>query len=304
MAESQTRFLLNGPSGKSVELTGSTVAGRNPDCDIVLVEGHPSRRHAQITLRDNTVWIEDLGSANGTFVNDRQINAAVQLRSGDRVRFDAEVWQFMEAAPTPLEAQTVVRAPSGTDHQTVIPKPTQSARAPGSWADPDLKDGQGTKLFDPKDLQKMLQEGGSAPVAPAAVDAPYVSVKSGRSAGENLKLKPGPAGSVWKIGSDSTNDVAIVDDGVSGFHATIKNEGARWKLTDQMSANGTFVNGAKISVHFLSSGDRLRFGPIDCVFQLPSTSKQSRGGKRAPLVIATISFVATAAVLAAVWWLM
>ncbi len=301
---SKTRFLLNGPSGKSVELTDRIVAGRNPDCDIVLTDGHPSRRHAQITIKDGAAWLEDLGSANGTFVNDRQISAATQLRSGDRIRFDAEAWELTVSAPAALEAQTVVRVASGTDHQTIIPKPTQSARAPGSWADPDLKDGQGTKLFDPKDLQKMLEEGASAPPASAAVDAPYVGVKSGRSAGENLKLKPGPSGNVWKIGSDSNNDIAIGDDGVSGFHATIKNEGNRWKLTDQMSANGTFVNGAKIGVHFLSSGDRIRFGPIDCVFQLPSGSKRSSGGKRSAWIIATISFVATGVVLAALWWLM
>ncbi len=299
---STTRFVLKGPSGKSVELTDQVVAGRNPDCDIVLVEGHPSRRHAQLTVKEGSVWVEDLGSANGTYVNESQVTAPTQLRAGDQIRFDAERWQLTVSGAAPLEAQTVVRAASAENHQTVTPKPTKSAKAPGSWADPDSRGGPGTKLFDPKDLQKMLQEGGPVQATPAAIDAPYLSVKSGALKGQNLKLEPKHSTNVWEIGSESDKDIAIIDDGVSGFHATIRNEGARWKLTDQMSANGTFVNGAKISVHFLKSGDRIRFGPTDCVFQLPSGSRSGGDRKRPAWIIAAAAFVATAAVLAFVWW--
>lgn len=302
---STTRFVLKGPSGKSVEVTDRMVAGRNADCDIVLVEGHPSRRHAQITVTNDSAWLEDLGSANGTFVNDRQISAPVQLRAGDRIRFDEEKWELSVVASAPADAQTVVRAAPTTDHQTVIPKATKAPKAPGSWADPDQHGGQGTKLFDPKELQKMLQEGAPVAATPtAALDAPYLSVKSGIVAGQNLKLKAGQAGNVWQIGSDADKDIVIGDDGVSAFHATIKNEANRWKLMDQMSANGTFVNGAKIAVHFLTSGDRIRFGPIECVFQLPTGhQKASAATKRPAWIIAAAAFAVTAAALAALWWL-
>jgi pSer/pThr/pTyr-binding forkhead associated (FHA) protein len=91
----------------------------------------------------------------------------------------------------------------------------------------------------------------------------------------------------------------IPDAGVSGFHAKIVNEASRWKLIDQMSANGTFVNGAKSNISYLAAGDRIRFGPIDCVFQLPANASQpaARGNKRA-WIIAAIAFALTAAVLA------
>ena len=303
---STTGFLLKGPAGKSLEVADRIVAGRNPDCDIVLVEGHPSRRHAQITVKDGAAWLEDLGSANGTFVNDRQITAPVQLRAGDRLRFDAEQWEFAVNAPAALDSATVLRAVPPVDNRTVIAKPVSPptpAKAPGSWADPDLKDGQGTKLFDPKDLQKMLQAGAPGQgAAAAALDAPYLSVKSGRLAGQNLKLKPSQSTNVWDIGSDPGKDIVIGDDGVSGFHAKIVNDGSRWKLVDQMSANGTFVNGAKSNISYLASGDRIRFGPIDCVFQLPAGSTPPRPGKRPPWVMAAVSFVVTAVALAAVWW--
>ena len=69
-----------------------------------------------------------------------------------------------------------------------------------------------------------------------------------------------------------------------------------------MSANGTFVNGAKSNISFLASGDRIRFGPIECVFQLPGITNQpsARGIKRA-WIIASVAFAVTAAVLAAVF---
>jgi pSer/pThr/pTyr-binding forkhead associated (FHA) protein len=305
-AMTTTRFMLKGPSGKTLEVTDKIVAGRSAECDLVLVQGHPSRRHAQLTRRPDSVWIEDLGSANGTFVNDQQITGAVQLRPGDRIRFDAEQWHFSVDTPPDPEAATVLRAAPGNGHQTVIAKSDNAPKAPGSWADPDAKDGQGTKLFDPKDLQEMLKDSpAGAPLG--GIDAPYLSVKSGLHAGQNLKLKAGSSTNVWDIGSDADKDIVISDDGVSGFHAKIVNEGDRWKLIDQMSANGTFVNGHKSNISYLASGDRIRLGPIDCEFQLPvqaAAGPRPSAGQRSAWTIATASFIVTAALLAVWWWVL
>lgn len=270
---STTRYILKGPSGKTLEITDRIVAGRNPDSDLVLVEGHPSRRHAQLTNRDGDVWLEDLGSANGTFLNDAAVTTSVKLKSGDRIRFDEEQWELTTISPPDSGAATVLRESPGSEHRTVIANETNRPRAPGAWADPERKDAQGTKLFDPKDLQKMLA---ANPVdrAVADVDAPYLNVETGRHAGQRLKLKIDLQTNVWNIGSDPEQQIVISDDGVSGFHAKIVNEGSRWKLIDQMSANGTFVNGQKSNISFLASGDRIRFGPVECVFQLPSSAKR------------------------------
>jgi hypothetical protein len=192
---------------------------------------------------------------------------------------------------------------TAAEHRTVMAQAGGSAKAPGSWADPDVHDGQGTKLFDPKLMQKM--SGASPVVAPAVdVDAPYLSVKSGQHAGQNLKLKSTQSSGVWEIGSHADKDIVIGDDGVSGYHAKISNEGKRWKLIDQMSANGTFVNGQKSNVSYLSSGDRIRFGPVECVFQLPADAQRhTASAKRPAWVIAAASFAATAVLLGLWWWL-
>jgi pSer/pThr/pTyr-binding forkhead associated (FHA) protein len=58
--------------------------GRSSDLDMVLVEDMVSRKHARIATQGEQIWIEDLGSTNGTFVNGEKIKRA-RLKEGDRV---------------------------------------------------------------------------------------------------------------------------------------------------------------------------------------------------------------------------
>src|SRR5260370_42284896 len=58
--------------------------GRSSDLEMVLVEDMVSRKHARITMQADQIWIEDLGSTNGTFVNGEKIKRA-DLNEGDRL---------------------------------------------------------------------------------------------------------------------------------------------------------------------------------------------------------------------------
>ena len=60
------------------------IVGRSSDLDMVLVEDIVSRKHARIAMQGDQIWIEDLGSTNGTFVNGEKIKRA-RLKEGDRV---------------------------------------------------------------------------------------------------------------------------------------------------------------------------------------------------------------------------
>jgi pSer/pThr/pTyr-binding forkhead associated (FHA) protein len=75
---------------------GENLFGRG-DADVIeLPSTTVSRRHARITA-DDEVWIEDLGSKNGTFIGDRQITTPVVLSDGDRVRFGSLLLTFRVA---------------------------------------------------------------------------------------------------------------------------------------------------------------------------------------------------------------
>jgi serine/threonine protein kinase len=67
----------------------SVVVGRDRTCSIILTHPAVSRRHARITLSGSACAVEDLKSANGTYVNNTRIERA-KLKAGDVVRFGAD----------------------------------------------------------------------------------------------------------------------------------------------------------------------------------------------------------------------
>lgn len=82
-------------------LEDTTIIGRHEDCNLVLItERGASRKHARITIENNTAVLMDLGSLNGTMVNGREIGRPVQLTDGDIVVFDQQEYLFVGAATT------------------------------------------------------------------------------------------------------------------------------------------------------------------------------------------------------------
>lgn len=87
-------------SGQEFPITAeeneSVIVGRGTQCDIVFPGTHLSRQHAKFTVKTDHLELRDLGSANGTFLNDKKIEQA-NVRAGDRIRFD--VYSFRVFGP-------------------------------------------------------------------------------------------------------------------------------------------------------------------------------------------------------------
>lgn len=64
-----------------------SIVGRSNECDITLAAAHLSRRHARLFLKGNLLYVQDLGSANGTYLNGQKISEA-RVKRGDELRFD------------------------------------------------------------------------------------------------------------------------------------------------------------------------------------------------------------------------
>lgn len=71
--------------GVSISVVGPVIVGRSSGCDIVIAAGYVSGRHAKFSVMGKDLFIEDLGSTNGTFVNGSQIFNPCSLVSGDVV---------------------------------------------------------------------------------------------------------------------------------------------------------------------------------------------------------------------------
>jgi pSer/pThr/pTyr-binding forkhead associated (FHA) protein len=73
-------------AGVAFALDGSTTIGRSPETDIQIEDQFASSRHARIYERDGYLYIEDMGSTNGTYLNGRRLDARELLRADDRIR--------------------------------------------------------------------------------------------------------------------------------------------------------------------------------------------------------------------------
>jgi hypothetical protein len=78
-------LLVWGGETLSLEDGGEVVIGRATDCDIVLDDALVSRHHARITVRTEGVFVEDLLSANGVYVNGMRVQRMQGLYDGDRI---------------------------------------------------------------------------------------------------------------------------------------------------------------------------------------------------------------------------
>jgi ABC-type multidrug transport system ATPase subunit/pSer/pThr/pTyr-binding forkhead associated (FHA) protein len=73
------------------------VIGRSPECDIVLPDQAVSRKHARIYRSDSSYFLEDLGSTNGTFVNQKRIKGRHELRPSDVVFIGLHAFSLQQA---------------------------------------------------------------------------------------------------------------------------------------------------------------------------------------------------------------
>ena len=71
--------------GTVMPLQPFSTLGRGPASTILLADTFISAEHASIALRDGRWWLEDLGSRNGTTLNDVRIESAVALSAGDEI---------------------------------------------------------------------------------------------------------------------------------------------------------------------------------------------------------------------------
>ena len=63
----------------------TTIVGRKNTCDLRIPLSSVSREHCQIEVRDDSLYLRDLGSSNGTFYNDERVQET-ELQAGDRIK--------------------------------------------------------------------------------------------------------------------------------------------------------------------------------------------------------------------------
>ena len=228
--------IRSGPDkGRVTQVSGNAFSvGRARTCEVVLTDRAVSREHCRIE-RDGDSWLViDGGSANGTFVNDREsrISADYRLAPGDEVIVGNTQLQLEFLQPTG-EEKTVV--------QSTSPQESTHHAEEAAGADPD-------RAARPDRLNALRQ-----------ADAPImIEVVSGPDRGQVYQ----PAEEVCEIGRSQTCTITLNDKRLSRHHATIKRQAGSYRLFDENSTNGTFLHAPdkQITNAALADGDVVYVG--------------------------------------------
>ena len=229
-------------AGKRFQLLGTVIAiGRDPSSDVALDDPAVSGIHAQIAEHDGSLYLRDLGSRNGTFVNRALVSVAHPLAEGDVVHVGDTDLTFRAGAPeTSLTATPppAVGTPAVPSPAAPLPALPAASPAPVRAAEPPLTGPAEFRLL----------------------------VASGPLVGLTFKLTP-PA---VLIGRNPDSDVALSESTVSWQHARLTPHGAAWTIADLGSTNGTSVNGVRIEPNReipIDPGAEVRLGDIVLRFE-------------------------------------
>lgn len=216
---------------------GELTIGRTAGNSILLENPGVSRRHAVIRAEGDRVLIEDLGSANGSFVNGQKVEAPLELKDGDEIQI--------------VKHRLVYRIP-------------REAEAPKKAA-PAMDAGK-TMMLDPTAMAAAMT--GKGPAAPLRADTAATPVLRPRLILPDLKKFALEAEEV-AIGSGSECQVQFSGMFVAKVHARILPlERGQYKLVHLGGLAGTRVNGERVSEHVLKHGDEIEIGGRKILFRL------------------------------------
>jgi len=268
------------------------LVGRSADCDLCISEGFVSRHHARFYIRENLVWIRDLDSSNGTFINAKRIAGAVLLMHGDEVAFDTSAFQLVGEA----------------EHLTPV------IEYSGQFADASLADSEHTEssLPEPEELVSSVLptvEVRAVPLDEAgegANDSLLRRLACGLESSALIGLGDPVKNEVFPLmlgryllGRDIDSDIRVYEDSVSGKHAELDVRIEGVYLTNLIATNGTFVNSMQVQTQRLQDGDIIDLGRVRLVFResLGKNDKSRTGAGTLLLIVGGIT-----ALLAGVSW--
>lgn len=250
------------PAG--VRINDRLTVGRGDDNDLRISDGHVSRHHARLEVVNDTVWVRDLTSSNGTFVNGERLVGTWRLFHGDEITFDESRYQLIGDDPD----LTPVRPLSEVD-QDQADTLTPLDGAPSATAEISTVN---------------VARAPSVEVAGATEEGPSLVGVAPPILHQVFPLSFGR----YLIGRAPEADVFLAEPSVSLKHAEIELDADGARVTNLISTNGTQVNGEEIHTRKLEHGDRLQIGRVMLEYRYPQPHvvPASRSQSRLALVMA------------------
>ena len=195
---SLTLLVDDGALPRELVLVGTTLVGRDPECEISHADPRLSRRHAEFRVTSDGVRLRDLGSRNGTLVNGRRVDEIV-LTPGDIVQIAHLTIRFNDAGADPTVHMIIgprSAVPPVQDDRTRVVSPVEAAiaRAPTAVGLPmRLDDRTRLKLAAPVQAPRTPPSA----VRPAIAFSPSSSAL--RAARPTEAIQVGPIGDAGEV---------------------------------------------------------------------------------------------------------
>ena len=275
------------PSLREIQLSQTKVmtVGRQAGVFLLLDHGSISRRHAELRYANGQYVLHDMGSTNGTYINDKQLaeNSTMILKHNDRVSFGKDIAFTFQ-----------LRTGGNAGNAGNVEREAERLR-PGDMTLHSLKTGffdvaalaqaQAQKAGQPAQPVlnadgSLLLPGANSPISAAVVatlekSAALVVVASDGKP-QVFLLEPGKR---VTLGRDKKNAIVLADAAVSRFHAEVYQGPDGFYITDIGSSNGVSINHTRINnPYHLAHSDTIAIGGISIFFLAPTEDDTSAMG--------------------------
>jgi pSer/pThr/pTyr-binding forkhead associated (FHA) protein len=274
--EPTIHWALHAPSvadGHQLTNTSMTI-GRGDSCDLQILEGHVSRLHARLESIGDCVWLKDLGSSNGSYVNGERLVGAVRVYHGDELTFDISRFQLIGDHPdlTPIRPVSAVAEAFEFD-----PQPGEEPTSPAAE-------------IAPVELAELASA--------AETEGPYLLGISGGVAERRYPLSLGQ----HLVGRAPDVEIHLPEPSVSLRHAEIDVRVDGVFITNLISTNGVQVNGQDVSIQRLAPGDRLQLGRAVLEYRTPETFVAERASSGTSNRTLALAFAVALLAGVILWW--
>ncbi len=162
--------------GRKVPLEGPIEVGREEGIALTLADGEVSRRHARIEPQGDGAVVRDLGSTNGSYVNDRPVTGSQLLRPGDRVRMGLTVLELRSEEQVARRPSAVGVAPQITQLEAGVLRPASAEElAPVEAPTPNVP-GFMVEESEPAFVPRAIEGGAEAPNGRGGASGSYGAV--------------------------------------------------------------------------------------------------------------------------------
>ncbi len=299
------------------DIENETLIGREVECTITLPSPHVSRYHAKINVSDSGLTIEDLNSANGTFVNGNRISEKTPISLGDELRFDDLVYRLTTEESGGSEATVVMSNKAVLEalqqKQKIDASPISadaglrspvSKPAPQPVPDDSQAEDDGTRILSQDQLQNAANIHQQSQSFTDSGSGPRFVATTAPIRGQIFQLaEPGPEKS-WRLGRSRECEVCVSAPSVSRVHSIISKEDGRFHIRAENQSKPFLFNNLPQTSAMLKHNDHVQIGSIELVFRLDDavqqpSSEQAQTEKRYSLksIALIIMFAAAVAIL-------